>query len=50
MWCDACCEALEPNGFYRVVNAILSRVAVDPFAEAEVRYKYLVEERRTGTL
>jgi hypothetical protein len=25
-------------------------VAVDPFAEAEVRYKFLVEERRTGTL
>ena len=29
---------------------ILSGVAVDPFAEAEVRYKHLVEERRTGTL
>ena len=25
-------------------------MAVDPFAEAEVRYKFLVEERRTGTL
>ena len=26
------------------------RVAVDPFAEAEVRYKYLTDERRTGAL
>ena len=25
-------------------------MAVDPFADAEVRYKFLVEERRTGTL
>jgi hypothetical protein len=29
---------------------ILSGVAVDPFADAEVRYKHLVEERRTGNL
>jgi len=26
------------------------RVAVDPFAEAEVRYKFLVDERRSGGL
>ena len=26
------------------------RVAVDPFSEAELRYRDLVEERRTGTL
>jgi hypothetical protein len=25
-------------------------VAVDPFAEAEIRYRFLVEERRTGNL
>ncbi|TMG24612.1 MAG: hypothetical protein E6H95_12575, partial [Chloroflexi bacterium] len=25
-------------------------MAVDPFAEAEIRYKFLVEERRTGNL
>lgn len=25
-------------------------VAVDPFAEAEIRYKFLVDERRTGGL
>src|SRR5258708_18079797 len=26
------------------------RVAVDPFAEAEIRYKFLVDERRSGGL
>ena len=30
--------------------AILSPVAVDPFAEAESRYKFLVEDRRVGNL
>lgn len=25
-------------------------MAVDPFAEAEVRYRYLVDERKTGNL
>jgi hypothetical protein len=43
-------QALEPNGFYAFAGCILSCVAVDPFAEAEVRYKFLVEERLTGNL
>ncbi len=43
-------RALEPIGFYAIRGSILSGVAVDPFAEAEIRYKYLVEERRTGNL
>ncbi len=43
-------RALEPIGFYPFVGAILSRVAVDPFAEAEIRYRFLTEERRTGNL
>ena len=51
MWCDACCGPRGANGFYRVQIGILSAlVAVDPFAEAETRYKVLVEERRIGTL
>lgn len=48
-WCDACCGALEPDGFYRVTAYCLP-VAVDPFAQAETRYRTLVEERRTGNL
>ena len=43
-------RALEPTGFYLIAGPILSRVAVDPFAEAEIRFKYLVEERRVGNL
>src|SRR2546430_6814875 len=43
-------RALEPIGFYPFAGRILSGVAVDPFAEAEIRYRYLVDERRTGTL
>ena len=51
MWCDACCGPARAIGFYRVEIGILSAlVAVDPFAEAETRYKHLVEERRVGTL
>jgi len=50
MWCDACCGPARANGFYRVGDGILSRVAVDPFAEAETRYRGLVEERRVGNL
>ena len=30
-------RALEPTGFYLIAGPILSRVAVDPFAEAEIR-------------
>ena len=43
-------RALEPSGFYAFAGRILSSVAVDPFAEAEIRYRFLVEERRTGNL
>jgi len=43
-------RALEPTGFYPFAAAILSSVAVDPFAEAEIRYKFLVEDRRIGNL
>src|SRR5256886_4140886 len=43
-------RALEPIGFCPFAAGILSSVAVDPFAEAEVRYKFLVEERRIGNL
>src|SRR5437868_13625563 len=43
-------RALEPSGFYAFAGRILSSVAVDPFAEAEIRYKFLTEERRVGNL
>jgi hypothetical protein len=55
MWCDACWGRLSRSGFY--THSIppppasdTLRVAVDPFAEAEVRFKYLTEERRAGGL
>jgi len=55
MWCDACCGPLGRSGFYTPLIPSPSAsdtlpVAVDPFAEAEVRYKYLTEERRLGGL
>jgi len=50
MWCDACCGALRPIWILPTGGGILSPVAVDPFAEAESRYKFLVEERRVGNL
>jgi hypothetical protein len=43
-------RALEPIGYYLIGSPILSGVAVDPFAEAEIRYKFLVEERSVGNL
>jgi len=58
MWCDACCGPLSRTGFYYDPRATPARehvgeryslpVAVDPFSEAEVRYKSLVDERRSG--
>jgi hypothetical protein len=59
MWCDACCGPSGRSGFYTAPLAVLIsegiprdtlRVAVDPFAEAEIRYRFLVEERRSGGL
>lgn len=58
MWCDACCGPLSRTGFYydppcdpardRSAERYSCPVAVDPFSEAEVRYKSLVHERRAG--
>jgi len=43
-------RALEPIWILPTRGGILSPVAVDPFAEAESRYKFLFEERRVGNL
>ncbi len=64
MWCDACCGPWSRSRFYTApcrqplpaIQIPLTaasdtlRVAVDPFAEAETRYKFLVAERRSGSL
>ena len=43
-------RALEPTEILRGVGGHTLSVAVDPFADAEIRYNHLVEERRTGNL
>jgi hypothetical protein len=57
-WCEACCDCRTP-GLLRILHRlrhpnaerdIVVMVAVDPFAEAETRYRTLVEERRAGAL
>ena len=59
MWCDACCgpwsrsdSTLSRPGALNLGGPASDtlRVAVDPFSEAEIRYKFLVEERRSGGL
>ena len=56
-WCDAFCRPPGRRAFYsgqtpppRCLASNTFPVAVDPFAEAELRYRDLVEERRIGTL
>jgi len=60
MWCDACCGPCGRGPNSTPLSSALPippgaardtlRVAVDPFAEAEIRYKVLVDERRAGGL
>jgi hypothetical protein len=56
-WCDACWSARRAglSGFYTGPiqpsdSAHTLSVAIDPFADAETRYRVLVEERRNGDL
>ncbi len=59
MWCDACCgpwgrcdstPSRPPALAVHVAASDTLRVAVDPFSQAEIRYKSLVDERRSGGL
>lgn len=59
MWCDACygpwsrCDSTPsrpPALNLRGSASDTLHVAVDPFSEAEIRYKFLVEERRSAGL